>query len=176
MTKMILPFVLAGMLTSSNGQSCEGLNTQQCNDTAGCTIRFGICVSRKINVRRTDFVSLKREAGKYDHSDYEDYYGEETKNTPSVKDEYDYNGNNEEDDPVTLLLDDADGNDAWSDESDSSLTIEEKHQPLHSELGSRLRGSAGRNTYVSAISVGDGSRPNCLQLSNMNFPDECRRR
>ena len=187
MTKIILPlFVLAGMLTSSNAQSCEGLDTQQCNDTAYCTIRFGTCVSRKINnVRRTDFVSLEGESDKYSHRDYEDYYGEETENIPSVGDEYDYYGSDEGDAPASLLLDDAHGEgNAWSDEPGSSRTIEEKHQPLqlHSEMKTdfssyqktRLRGSASRNTYFSAISVGDDSRPRCNQLTN--YSNECRRR
>ena len=114
-----------------------------------------------------DFVSLEGESDKYSHRDYEDYYGEETENIPSVGDEYDYYGSDEGDAPATLLLDHADGNDTWSDESDSSRTIEEKHPPLHSEIKrdfsshqkTRLRGSASRNAYFSAISVGDDSRP-----------------
>jgi hypothetical protein len=137
-------------------------------------------VSRKINVRSTNFVSLDVEADRYGHSDYE-YYGEETENIPSVGDEYDYYGSDEGDNPASLLLDHTDGNDAWSDEPDSSLAIEEKHQSLHSEIRSgysshqktRLRGSDSRSNYVSAISVGDG-RPTCRE--HTNFPNRCRAR
>ena len=142
--------------------------------------------NRASSTNNLDFVSLEREADKYkykyDHSDYE-YDGEETEKIPSVGDEHDYYGSDEGDAPASLLLDHADGNDAWLDEPDSSRTIEEKYQPLHSESEktdfsskqkTRLRGSASQNNYFSAISVGDDSRPTCRELTT-NF-DKCRRR
>ena len=174
MTNILLPiFVLAGMLTSSNAQSCRTiLDRHQCNATPGCAPFFSpvlmVWMCRASSTNNLDFVRLdvEVEADRYDHSDFE-YHGEETENIPSVGDEYDYYGSDEGDAPATLLLDHADGNDTWSDEPDSSRTIEEKHPPLHSEIKrdfsshqkTRLRGSASRNAYFSAISVGDDSRP-----------------
>ena len=65
--------------------------------------------NRASSTNNLDFVSLEREADKYGHRDYEDYYGEETENIPYVGDEYDYYGSDEGDAPASLLLDQADG-------------------------------------------------------------------
>ena len=74
--------------------------------------------------------------------------------------------------------------DTWSAESDSSgLTANTGNDPIRSDYGSdqnaRLRGSASRNTYLSAVSVSNNPQPQwcqCRPLSRgecMERPD-CR--
>ena len=185
-TQVILPFlVLAGMLNDAQGQGCGGLSRRQCFDTPGCGwAQFGGCVPTIWSAQATLFDVIPSDSDA--HDDYELRHKGRPDQEGYVVDvdtNIDSNGHIGSGDDVSDYEYDYEyENDDVSDEYDDLYLYEDedmdKDEDIKTDFSSRqnthLRGSASRNIFFSAVSVGGGSRPACHELSI--FPNRCRAR